>query len=145
MYYISAYPQFDFQVNFDGITTIRAKAGSTAVLPPYIRTGNWHSRYYIDWYKDGNLVGRIDGLRSSSNVDTVPERFSVDPANFSLMIRSVSRSDSGQYFGMLGVTEGQNLELRGFNQTENMAITLEVYGENLSYCISIARLLANIL
>ncbi len=115
-------------MNFDGITTIRAKAGSTAVLPPYICTGNWHSRYYIDWYKNSQPIGRIDGLRSPQLVNIGQEKFSVDPGNFSLMIESVSRSDTGAYYGVLGVIEKTgNLE-RTFEQTQTMPIVLEVYG-----------------
>ncbi len=92
-YKYAAYPMLDLQVQFDGVITIRARSGSTVILPPYIRSGIWHSRYYIDWEKQGGeTVGRIDGFRSPMLIDRVPEGFSVDPADFSLMIESVSRS-----------------------------------------------------
>ena len=83
---------------------VRVETGETAIIPPYIGPGRWHSRYHIDWFMNHTLVGRVDGRRTPIN-GLLPERYSVNIGDFSLGIQSVARSDAGRYVGELGVTE----------------------------------------
>lgn len=115
----------------NGIVTIKARAGTKAVIPPYIRPGIWHSRYYIDWIKNttsGETVGGVRGQRSQSVLLPNVERFSVNTENFSLEISDVSRDDSGTYFGQLGVSEGPGAIPMPYTQIQSMGVILEVYG-----------------
>ena len=101
------------------------EVGETAIIPPYIGPGRWHSRYYIDWYNvNHTLVGRVDGRRSSIN-GLLPERYSVNIGDFSLRIQSVARSDAGRYIGELGVTEVSTQ----YDYTPMKSTKLLVYGK----------------
>ena len=117
-------PVYNRTLNFIDERVVRVEVGETAIIPPYIGPGRWHSRYYIDWFNvNHTLVGRVDGRRNPIN-GLLPERYSVNIGDFSLGIQSVARSDAGRYTGELGVREGT----MDHPYTPTRSIKLLVYG-----------------